>query len=72
MTRNLQANKEVVKQTEKQESSRGELIGQRQTERQDLPLSVQRERRRTASAERMRHSQGWTGREKDKRQQSRD
>ena len=28
------------------------LVGQRQTERQDVPLSFQRERKQTASAER--------------------
>lgn len=37
------------------------LTGQRQTERQDLPLSFQRERKQTASAERRRQSQGQLG-----------
>lgn len=46
---------------EKRESSGEGLIGQRQTERQDLPLSFQRERKQTASAERMRQSQGRLG-----------
>lgn len=60
-----------TKQTgEKRESGGGEgggeggLIGQRQTERQDLPLSFQRERKQTASAERRRQSQGQLGRKK--------
>lgn len=43
---------------EKQESRGGGLSGQGQTERWDLPLSFQRERRQTASAERMRERRG--------------
>lgn len=61
-----------TKQTEKkQESGGGGLSGQRQTERQDLPLSFQRERRPTASAERMKRESGraWRKKKKVKRQQ---
>lgn len=41
----------------KRESSEEWLTGQRQTERQGLPLSFQRERKQTPSAERMTQSE---------------
>lgn len=51
-----------TKQTEGKRESIGEgLIAQRQTERRDLPLSFQRERKQTASAERMTESQAQLG-----------
>lgn len=54
---------EQTKQAErsKERSSGGGLIGQRQTERQDLPLSIQRERKQTPSAERRRQNHGQLG-----------
>lgn len=55
---------EQTKQAER--SSGGGLIGQRQTERQDLPLSIQRERRQTPSAERRRQNHGQLGDKKKK------